>query len=191
METRRRAHTTGILNRPAITRCCCSTGKEIAWERSCGLATCTALRTGRKCFCQRSSTSRNWARKWCFGPMPRLPSGRSTQRWKNGAKYAIRLPANDSLLRDIEELLTRPVGRTSHKPIIWYKGFLYQAASWKTARRVVATMTCWALPQQAVGNEPFRKFDGGREPEINLAVVSKLKCPLFVASEMSGFVNLP
>ncbi len=53
-------------------------------------------------------------------------------------KYAIRLPANDNLLRDIEELLTRPVGRPSHKPIMWYKGFLYQAASWKTARRVVA-----------------------------------------------------
>ena len=36
------------------------------------------------------------------------------------------------------ELLTRPVGRPSHKPVVWYKGFLYQAASWKTARRVVA-----------------------------------------------------
>jgi hypothetical protein len=53
-------------------------------------------------------------------------------------KYAIRLPANDSLERDIAELLTRPVGRPSHKPVVWYKGFLYQAASWKTARRVVA-----------------------------------------------------
>ena len=53
-------------------------------------------------------------------------------------KYAIRIPANDNLLRDIEELLTRPVGRPTHKPIVWYKGFLYQAASWKTARRVVA-----------------------------------------------------
>ena len=40
--------------------------------------------------------------------------------------------------RDISELLTRPVGRPSHKPVVWYKGFLYQAASWKTARRVVA-----------------------------------------------------
>jgi hypothetical protein len=57
---------------------------------------------------------------------------------ERGVKYAIRLPANDSLLRDIEELLTRPIGRPSHKPIVWYKGFLYQAASWKTARRVVA-----------------------------------------------------
>ncbi len=57
---------------------------------------------------------------------------------ERGVKYAIRLPANDSLLRDIEELLTRPVGRPSHKPIVWYKGFLYQAASWKSARRVVA-----------------------------------------------------
>ena len=57
---------------------------------------------------------------------------------KQGVKYAIRLPANAGLERDIEELLTRPVGRPSHKPIVWYKGFLYQAASWKTARRVVA-----------------------------------------------------
>ena len=53
-------------------------------------------------------------------------------------KYAIRIPANENLERDISELLTRPVGRPSHKPVVWYKGFLYQAASWKTARRVVA-----------------------------------------------------
>jgi hypothetical protein len=57
---------------------------------------------------------------------------------KREVRYAIRLPANAGLERDIEELLTRPVGRPSHKPIVWYKGFLYQAASWKTARRVVA-----------------------------------------------------
>jgi hypothetical protein len=31
------------------------------------------------------------------------------------------------------------LGRPSHnKPVVWYKGFLYQAASWKTARRVAA-----------------------------------------------------
>jgi len=30
------------------------------------------------------------------------------------------------------------VGRPSQKPLVEYKGFLYQAASWKTARRVVA-----------------------------------------------------
>jgi hypothetical protein len=56
---------------------------------------------------------------------------------ERGAKYAIRIPANDCLMRDIQELLTRPVGRPPHKPVVWYKGFLYQAASWRTARRVV------------------------------------------------------
>ena len=40
-------------------------------------------------------------------------------------KYAIRIPANDSLQRDIEELLTRPVGRPSKKPLVEFKGFLY------------------------------------------------------------------
>jgi hypothetical protein len=57
---------------------------------------------------------------------------------ERGAKYAIRIPANDCLLRDIAELLIRPVGRPGHKPVVWYKGFLYRAASWMTARRVVA-----------------------------------------------------
>src|ERR1035441_352936 len=53
-------------------------------------------------------------------------------------KYAIRLPANDNLERNIAGLLTRPVGRPSYQPVVRYKSFLYQAASWKTARRVVA-----------------------------------------------------
>ena len=57
---------------------------------------------------------------------------------ERGVKYAIRIPANDSLERDIAELLTRPVGRPSHKPVVRYKSFLYQAASWNKARRVVA-----------------------------------------------------
>jgi hypothetical protein len=57
---------------------------------------------------------------------------------KRGVKYAIRIPANGNLERDIAELLPRPVGRPSQKPLVGYKGFLYQAASWNTARRVVA-----------------------------------------------------
>jgi len=55
-----------------------------------------------------------------------------------GFEYAIRLPANDALQRDIEPLLTRPVGRPSNAPVVWYAGFLYQAKSWDRARRVVA-----------------------------------------------------
>jgi hypothetical protein len=57
---------------------------------------------------------------------------------ERGVKYAIRMPANENLERDVAELLPRPVGRPSIKPLVEYKSFLYQAASWKTARRVVA-----------------------------------------------------
>ena len=57
---------------------------------------------------------------------------------ERGVKYAIRIPSNDNLERDIAELVPRPVGRLSKKPLVEYKGFLYQAAGWKTARRVVA-----------------------------------------------------
>ena len=52
--------------------------------------------------------------------------------------YAIRLPANEALQREIEPLLTRPVGRPSNKPVVWHHGFLYQAGSWDKPRRVVA-----------------------------------------------------
>ena len=38
---------------PAITRCCCLTGKETVWRASCDLVTCAVLKTGMRCFCQR------------------------------------------------------------------------------------------------------------------------------------------
>lgn len=55
-----------------------------------------------------------------------------------GVRYAIRIPSNDRLEREVAELLRRPVGRPSHKPMVRYKSFRYQADSWKIARRVVA-----------------------------------------------------
>ena len=45
---------------------------------------------------------------------------------ERGVKYAIRIPANENLERDIAELLSRPVGRPSKKPLVWGKSFLYK-----------------------------------------------------------------
>ena len=53
-------------------------------------------------------------------------------------QYAIRLPANGKLERNIAELLKRPVGRPGRKPLVRYQSFLYQAGSWSRPRRVVA-----------------------------------------------------
>ncbi len=55
-----------------------------------------------------------------------------------GYLYAIRLPANEVLYREIEPLLTRLPGRPSNKPVVWHKDFLYQAGTWSKPRRVVA-----------------------------------------------------
>ena len=52
--------------------------------------------------------------------------------------YAIRMPANDVLQREIEHLLTRPVGRPSFKPKVFHDDFMYQAQSWDRPRRVIA-----------------------------------------------------
>jgi len=57
---------------------------------------------------------------------------------EEGYRYAIRLKANAVLEREIEHLLTRPVGRPSHQPKVFYHSFQYQAKSWQRARRVVA-----------------------------------------------------
>jgi hypothetical protein len=55
-----------------------------------------------------------------------------------GYRYVIRLKANAVLEREIEHLLTRPVGRPSRKPKVFFHSFQYQAKSWHQARRVVA-----------------------------------------------------
>src|SRR5450759_5113249 len=55
-----------------------------------------------------------------------------------GILYAIRLKANNNLHREIDHLMTRPVGRPSRKPVVLFHSFSYQAASWDMPRRVVA-----------------------------------------------------
>lgn len=57
---------------------------------------------------------------------------------ESGILYAIRLKANNNLYREIEHLLTRPVGRPPKKPRVFYHSFSYRAASWTRSRRVVA-----------------------------------------------------
>ena len=56
---------------------------------------------------------------------------------KEGYQYTIRIKSNAVLEREIEHLLTRPVGRPSHKPKVFYHSFQYQAKSWWRVRRVV------------------------------------------------------
>ena len=50
----------------------------------------------------------------------------------------IRMPANKSVELEIDDLLFRPPGRPSRKPLVRYKSFRYRAKSWNTPRRIVA-----------------------------------------------------
>jgi hypothetical protein len=80
-----------------------------------------------------------WARRWSSAPHAAFAKPELYEALEEReVKYAIRLPANDNLQRNITALMTRPVGRPSHKPVVRYKSFLYQAASWTMVRRVVA-----------------------------------------------------
>jgi len=53
-------------------------------------------------------------------------------------RYAIRLPANDVLYREIVHLMTRPVRRPPRAPIVLYHEFQYQAVAWSRKRREIA-----------------------------------------------------
>jgi hypothetical protein len=52
--------------------------------------------------------------------------------------YAMRIKANSRLYEMVDHLLTRPVGRPSKKPKVFYHDFSYRAASWDRSRRVIA-----------------------------------------------------
>src|SRR5208282_634008 len=120
-------------------RCCCPIVKATAWRPSYGPATSTAPRAGRNLLLPEIERQQAQGEEVVFRgdaafAKPELYEALEVRE----VRYAIRLPANDNQQPNIVELLTRPTGRPSDKPIVRYQSFLYQAASWRTARRVVA-----------------------------------------------------
>jgi hypothetical protein len=126
---------------------------------------------------------------------------------ERGVKYAIRIPANDNLQRDIEELLKRPPGRPSKRPLVEYKGFLYQADSWRTARRVVGKVehhpgelfprvgfivTNLTLPSRAVVR--FYNKRGTAEQRIKegkqAVKITRLSCHRFRSNEVRLWLTI-
>jgi len=105
---------------------------------SCGRAMRIVPRVGKNCCCPRLRGSRGWAKRSCSAPMrPRQArdlrgAGRA---WREVCHPHTR---QRHLGTGHRRTAAAPVGRPSHKPVVRYKGFHYQAASWKTARRVVA-----------------------------------------------------
>ena len=56
----------------------------------------------------------------------------------NNILYAMRIKANSRLYEHVDHLMTRPVGRPSAKPEVFYHDFFYRAGSWRRQRRVIA-----------------------------------------------------
>ena len=56
----------------------------------------------------------------------------------NNILYAMRIKANNRLHEEVEHLMTRPVGRPSLKPKVFYHDFSYRAKSWRRKRRIIA-----------------------------------------------------
>ena len=107
----------------------------------------------------------------------------------------------------MEKLLLRPVGRPSIRPLVEYKSFLYQAASWKKARRVVAKVehhegelfprvgfivTSLSLPSRAVVR--FYNKRGTAEQWIKegkqAVKMTRLSCHRFRSNEVRLWLSL-
>src|SRR6266849_4528511 len=139
MVGRSRVRTTATSSPPAIIRCCCSIVKATAWPLSYGPATSTAPTAGRNLLLPEIERQQAQGKEVAFrGDAAFAKPELYEALEERDVKYAIRLAANDNLQRNITELLTRPAGRPSHKPVVQYKSFLYQAASWTMVGRVVA-----------------------------------------------------
>ena len=139
MANRKAVPTTATSSRSAITRCCCSISTAIVWQRSCVPATCTAPRSGTSCYLPEIERQQAEGKQVAFRGDAAFAKPEIYEALEErGADYVIRIPANKSLELEIEDILFRPPGRPSAKPLVRYKSFRYQAASWSKARRVVA-----------------------------------------------------
>ena len=163
MGSRSKLLTTGTSNRPVITRCCCSIVKATAWRPipQSGTGNVHSADDWQELLLPEIERQQKLGKEVVFRADAAFAKPEIYEALEErGVKYAIRIPSNDSLERDIAELLTRPVGRPRHKPLTRYKSFLYQAASWKTARRVV-------VPQSGV-----EFHSGGLFPRVGFIVAN-------------------
>ena len=139
MGRRKGAPITGTSSPSATTRCFCSLSTGTALPPRCGPAMCIAPRTGTICSCRKLTGSGLRASVWRSALTPRSRSREIYDALeKRDVDYGIRIPANRSLELEIEDILFRPPGRPSCKPLVRYKSVRYQAKSWTTPRRIVA-----------------------------------------------------
>ena len=140
MESKSRALTTATSSPPATTRSCRSTARAIVWRPipQSGTGNVHSAEDWEELLLPEIEGRQERGKEVVFRAAAAFAKPEIYEALeKRGVKYAIRIPSNDSLERDIAELWTRAVGRPSHKPLVRYKSFLYQASGWKTARRVV------------------------------------------------------
>jgi len=116
MESRNRALTTGISSRSATIRCFCSTVRETVWWQipQSGAGNVHSADGWEEILLPEIERQRQNGKEVVFRADAAFAKPEIYEALEErGVKYAIRFPANENLERDIEELLTRPVGRPS------------------------------------------------------------------------------
>ena len=110
----------------------------IAWLRSYVRAMCTAPRTGTSCSLPEIEREQAEGKQITFRADAAFAKPEIYETLEErGVQCAIRIPANQNLEWEIEDILFRPRGRPSRKSLVRNKSFRYQAESWSKTRRVV------------------------------------------------------
>lgn len=101
MATRSRAPTTDISSPHAIIPCCCSIGKATAWRRNSGPATCTAPTIGTNYLPEIERQQKHGKEVVVRADAAFAKPETHEALESRGVNYAIRIPANENLERDI------------------------------------------------------------------------------------------
>jgi len=162
--SRNRAPTTNTTNRPAITRLLLFNARATVLRRNCGRVTCIVRKTGQNCYYGDRAPAKtrqgSGVRADAAFAKPEIYDALE----ERGVKYAIGFPRITAWSATIAELLTRPVGRPSHKPVVVVQGLslssrqLEDGAAGSGESRV---FTLGSVPASGF----YRDQPGGTEPD--------------------------
>ena len=112
------------MNPPVITRCCCFNGGDNCLADKLHAGNVHSAEGWNELLLPEIKRQQKLGKEVAFRADAAFAKPEVYKALEErGVKYAIRLPSNEKLQRDIEELLKRPSGRPGKKQRVEYKGF--------------------------------------------------------------------
>ena len=140
MGHRKGARITGTLNPSATTRCFYSTTRATACAASLRPGNVPSADDWDDLLMPEIDRQQGAGRRVAFRADAAFARAGDLRRRSSNATWTMPFACRrtKTLELAVEDILFRPPGRPSGKPLVRYKSFRYQAKSWTTPRRIVA-----------------------------------------------------